>query len=272
MKRISGKKVRIWLIVLLAIYVLGGALIYFFQDKMLFRAMKLPADHKFSFSQPFKEINLAVTTEKNLSIVQFTIPDSICKGVVLYFHGNKSNIERYAPFASNFTKHNYEVWMMDYPGYGKSTGERTESILYEDALTLYRMARSRFSKDSIILYGRSLGTGIASQLASVRNAKRLILETPYYDFPSLLNQYIPAYPTGWLLRYEFPNHKYLQKVTDPVTIFHGTEDRVIRYRNARKLLPFLKKGDEFITIRGGQHNNLYDFKQITQKLDSLLAL
>jgi pimeloyl-ACP methyl ester carboxylesterase len=194
MRKVTFKKIRPWIIGILVIYFIGGATLYFLQDKIMFRAEKLPADHKFSFPLPFKEINLAVTADKNLSVIQFTVPDSLCKGVVLYFHGNKKNIERYAPYASIFTRHNYEVWMMDYPGYGKSTGERTEEILYKDALTLYKMARGRFSKDSIILYGKSLGTGIASQLASVRNAKRLILETPYYDFPNMLPS-IP--PGGW---------------------------------------------------------------------------
>jgi alpha-beta hydrolase superfamily lysophospholipase len=59
--------------------------------------------------------------KKNLSIIQFTVPDSVRKGIVLYFHGNMKNIERYAPFATHFTRNKYEVWMMDYPGFGKST-------------------------------------------------------------------------------------------------------------------------------------------------------
>jgi alpha-beta hydrolase superfamily lysophospholipase len=270
MQKTVARRIRRWVIVLLTIYVLGGALIYFFQDKVLFRPEELPADHAYNFPGPFKEINLDVGPDKKLAIVQFTVPDSMCKGVVLYFHGNKRNIERYAPLASYFTKNNYEVWMMDYPGYGKSTGERTEAILYEDALTLYKMARSRFAKDSIVLYGKSLGTGIASQLASVRDCRKLILETPYYDFPSMLRQYLPVYP-GWLIRYKFPTHEYLPKVTAPITIFHGTKDGVIRYSNAKKLKPFLKKTDEFITIEGGSHNDLYESDKILQKLDSLLS-
>lgn len=245
-------------------------MIYFFQDKVLFRPTELPADHAYDITVPFKEINLAVTNDKNLAIVQFTVPDSLCKGVVLYFHGNRRNIERYAPFARYFTKNNYEVWMMDYPGYGKSTGKRTEAILYEDASTLYQMAKSRFSQDSIILYGKSLGTAIASKLATMHNAKRLILETPYYDCSSILNQYLPIYPTSWLLHYKFPNYEYIPKVIAPVTILHGTDDGVIRYSNARKLLPLLKAKDEFISIEKGSHNDLYEFDKTVQKLDSLL--
>jgi alpha-beta hydrolase superfamily lysophospholipase len=74
--------------------------------------------------------------------VQFTTPGSVCKGVVLYFHGNKRNIERYASFAPYFTRNNYDVWMIDYPGFGKSTGERTEKILYRDALQKHGLERT----------------------------------------------------------------------------------------------------------------------------------
>jgi alpha-beta hydrolase superfamily lysophospholipase len=270
MQKTVARRIRKWLIIIGIIYILGGILLYFFQDRVFFRPTKLPADHIYAISVPFKEVNLPITNEKNLALVQFTVPDSVCRGIVLYFHGNMDNIEHYAAYAPYFTKHNYEVWMMDYPGYGKSTGDRTEAIMYEDALTVYKMARSRFSKDSIIIYGRSLGSGIASQLAAVRDAKRLILETPYYDFPSLVKRYLPVYPVYWLVHYKFPNHEYLPKVTVPVTIFHGTEDEVISYKNAKKLLPVLKATDQFITIKGGDHNGLFDFPLTIQKLDSLL--
>lgn len=272
MQNSRAKKIRNWLIIVAILYILFGVFFYFFQEKFFFHPEKLAADHKYNISVPFKEVNLPITNDRTLATIQFTVPDSVCKGVVLYFHGNMSNIERYAQYAPYFTKHNYEVWMMDYPGYGKSTGERSEAVLYEDATTLYKMARSKYSKDSIILYGRSLGTGIASHLGAERDAKRLILETPYYDFPSLVKRYLPIYPCNLLVRYKLPNYENLPKVTTPITIFHGTEDEVINYKNAKKLLPVLKPKDEFITIEAGDHNGLFDRPETIHKLDSLLSL
>ena len=73
-------------------------------------------------------------------MIKFFPADSVRKGVVVYYHGNKENIERYAKFANNFTKHGYEVWMEDYPGFGKTTGERTEKKMYEQALQVQKMA------------------------------------------------------------------------------------------------------------------------------------
>jgi hypothetical protein len=206
-----------------------------------------------------------------ISIVQFTTVDTPVKGVVLYFHGNRTNISRYARFAPNFTKHGYEVWMIDYPGYGKSTGDFTEQNLYDWALIFYKLARVRFSPDSIIIYGKSLGTGIAAQLASVRDCRNLVLECPYYEFPAVVTQYAPIYPAGRILRFKIPTYQYLQKVTAPVTIFHGDEDGVIRYSNSSKLKPFLKKQDEFVTIPGGSHNDLPESSIYQKKLDSILT-
>jgi alpha-beta hydrolase superfamily lysophospholipase len=272
MQKNRSKKFWKWIKITLTVYVVSGIALYFLQEKFLFHPEKLPEDHVFNFAFPFKEINLAVNNEKNLSIVQFIVPDSVCKGVVLYFHGNRKNIERYAPFASNFTKNNYEVWMIDYPGFGKSTGERNEQILYDDALQFYKIARAKFSKDSIIIYGKSIGTGIASQLASARDCKRLILETPYYSIDALFNHYAFIYPVSWMSKYHLPTYRYFENITAPVTIFHGTDDEVIPYNHSKKLLKIARPRDELITIEKGRHNNLNDFPLFHQKLDSVLQL
>ncbi len=134
------------------------------------------------------------------------------------------------------------------------------------------MARVRFSQDSIIIYGRSLGSGIATELASIRDCKRLILETPYYSFPSLAKTYLWMYPVDRMIKYKFPTNEYLLKVSAPVTIFHGTDDGVIPYKNAVRLKKMLKAGDEFVTIPDGAHNNLSKRNEMTLKLDSLLSL
>jgi uncharacterized protein len=258
-----------WVKVLLLIYCLIGIGIYSFQDRLLFRGEIVPKDQPYNFSQPHKEVNIPYTDKSNINIVQFFTTQPV-KGVVLYFHGNRQNISRYASYSDVLTRNGYEVWMMDYPGYGKSTGELTEKTMYDWALTLYKLSRARFSPDSIIIYGKSLGTGIASQLASVRDCRHLVLEGPYYDCPSLLGQYLPIYPVRQMIRYEFPVYKHLQNVTAPVSIFHGTSDGVITYRNAEKLKPFLKTNDEFITIDGGSHNDLPRFDIYQQKMDSIL--
>jgi uncharacterized protein len=202
--------------------------------------------------------------------VQFTC-DTPAKGVVLYFHGNRKNIGWYARYAPNFTKNGYEVWMLDYPGYGKSTGKLTEALLYEYAHQLYKLARASFGADSIVLYGKSMGTGVVAELASKKNCRRLILETPYYSMQALAANYFPIYPVKRMIHYQLPTYQYVKTINAPVSILHGTSDWTIPYRNAARLKGVLKPSDEFIIIEGGSHNDLNDFALYHQKLDSLLA-
>jgi alpha-beta hydrolase superfamily lysophospholipase len=266
------KRILKWLKTVLIVYLLGGVALYFLQDVILFHPLSLKRDHHYDFPEPHKDLRIGVNEKDTISLVNFFSTDTVTKGVVLYFHGNKRNISWYSRFMPYFTRHGYEVLMIDYPGYGKSTGKLTEKKLYDWALKVYELARQRFPADSIVIYGKSMGTGIAAQLASIRDCHRLILETPYYDFPSVISHYLPIYPVRWMLHYSIPTHEYLEKVKAPVTIFQGTKDRLVTYSNAKQLKPLLKTGDEFITIKGGGHNNLYTYKGLTGKLDSLLKL
>lgn len=265
------KKVFRWLKVFLLLYGIIGIAIYYLQDKLLFHPVAVDKQAAWHFDQPFTELNIPYNKETNLNIIQFkhTTGDS-AKGVVLYFHGNKQNIARYAPYAADFTSKGYEVWMLDYPGFGKSTGKFSEENLYKYALVLYKLARSRWAPDHIMLYGKSLGTAVAAQLASVRDCRRLILECPYYSMTSLVQRYAFIYPMGRMLHYRFPTNEYLPAVTAPITIFHGTDDGVVAYSNASRLKTVLKPKDAFITIEGGGHNDLHDHPEFGRQLQQIL--
>lgn len=257
--------------VLILLYCIIGIALYYCQDMLLFHPQVVDRGVKYEFGQPYAEVNLPYDKETNLNIIEFKAADSPARGVVLYFHGNKRNIGWYAKYATDFTSRGYEVWMLDYPGFGKSTGTLSEQRLYEFALQFYKLARSRWQPSQIILYGKSLGTGIAAELASVRDCRRLILECPYYSVESLARHFLPIYPMGSMLHYRFPTNTFLPAVTAPITIFHGSNDELIPYSNAARLKPLLKPGDEFITIEGGGHNNLHDYLPFRQTLGEKLA-
>ncbi|OYZ00613.1 MAG: hypothetical protein B7Y37_09345 [Sphingobacteriia bacterium 28-36-52] len=254
----------------LLLYALVGSLLFIFQDRLLFHPEAVSQNSSYQFNQPYQESVIPLDANTQFHVVHFIVPDSIRKGLVLYFHGNRKNIGHYAQFATNFTKNNYEVWMIDYPGFGKSIGELTEENLYEGALQLYMLAKLRFKPAEIIIYGKSIGTGIATQLASIRDCKHLILETPYYSMETLLGRYLFMYPLNKLMHFKFPSNEYMQKVTAPVTIFHGTDDGVIAYSNAERFTKHLKQVDEFVPIPEGNHTNLNNFKIMQDKLNSIL--
>lgn len=268
----TKRKIFRWIIMITLIYCSIGLALFYLQEKFMFHPEPLPKDYVFKFDMPFKEVTIPMNARDTLDLLQFFPKGAVSKGVVLYFHGNRGNINRYAKYAGNFTKKGYEVWIPDYPGFGKTTGELTEANMNKQAREIYKLAHSKFSADSIIVYGKSLGTGVASFIAAKQQCKRLILETPYYSIPSLFSSYAPIYPTNRMSHFKFPVAEYLKEVEEPITIFHGTSDGVIFYSQASKLKKVLKPGDEFVTIEEGGHNNLNDFALFHSKLDSVLDL
>jgi uncharacterized protein len=246
--------------------------LYFLQKKILLRPKRLPQNFAFRFDIPFKEINIPFETEYNINLVKFFVESNESKGIVLYFHGNRDNVIRYAKHVPDFTRHQYEVWIPDYPEYGKSTGMFTEENVYRQAMILYNMALENTTKENIIVYGKSLGSGIASWLASEKDCRHLILETPYFSMTDLFSIHAPGFLGKKFYHFRFPTNEYLKKVSSPVTIFHGSHDRVIPYDNSVKLKDYLKPGDEFVTIKNASHNNVNDYTLYHKKLNEILLL
>lgn len=262
-----------WIKLLAGVYAGAAITLYFIQHKLLFHPQALPSDHQFKFKHDFEEITLRPDTQTSIHLVRFSPAKSIeKKGAVIYFHGNSENINRYAVYADNFLKHGYEVWMMDFPGFGKSTGKMDIDLLNYTAGMIYdKVTEIGYSADDIVIYGKSLGTGFASKLASQKPCKRLILETPYYSLDYAASQYLWMFPVKYMMKYNITSHRYIRKVMAPITIFHGTNDGVVFYKNSQLLAQHFKKQDELITIEGGTHNDLNSFPLMQRKLDELLS-
>jgi fermentation-respiration switch protein FrsA (DUF1100 family) len=269
------KKKQVYKIAKIAVlaYLIIGLILYFSQERIIFQGKKIAKEEAFRFpDQVFEEQNITRPDGSNLNFIKFKPADSTIAGIVIYFHGNRVNVTRYAPFIKIFTINGYEVWMMDYPGFGKSTGKLSESGIKADGQLIYNLARKKLRSDSILIYGKSLGTGVATYIASVNPCKRVLLETPYYSLSTVYDDYTFIYPTNWMLRFHFPSFEYMPKITAPITIFHGTNDELISYKNASRLKPLLKKTDEFITIEKARHNNIADYPVYVEKMDSILSL
>jgi len=236
----------------------------------LFQSDSLPFDHQYDFNFEFDERNYTMSDGANINCL--FIPSDSSKGIILYFHGNSDNLVRWGEIAHFFNQYNFDVLIYDYRGFGKSTGKRNLDNLFSDAMVLYNDLLKTYDDDEIIVYGRSLGSGIASWLASKTNPKMLILETPFYSlddinpFPYLL------LPFEFLSNYAFPNYEYLKSVKAPIRIFHGTDDSVVPYTSGKRLYESVKsdKDIQFISIVGGKHKNLADFKKFEEEIAFIL--
>jgi uncharacterized protein len=263
------KFLRRLLRVSLGLYVLGCAGLYFFQEKLFFHPVPLPANHDFAFVPPVAEFWLPVP-QGRLNGLWFKASGP-AKGLVLYCHGNAGNLARWGHMAAPLVAQGYDVAVWDYPGFGKSTGPLSQAHLLAHADTLYQWARRHYPPQRITLFGRSLGTGLATYLAAHHPARRLILETPYHSLTDLAAHYVPYVPYPWLLRYHLPSNEWLPRVACPVTIFHGTADEVVPYASGQKLATVAPPAHRFVTIPGGQHNNLDQFAAYRTALAQTLA-
>lgn len=264
-KRFFFIAIRVFLI----IYGLVGIALYYFQDKLLFHPQSVAPDYKYQFKGNFSEQFIPVNSDFKIHLVK-VIPQIPRKGLVIFFHGNMKNAEYYQKNIAPLISLGYEVWIPDYPKFGKSVGELSEENFNTLAIQTQRLAKSFISTDSIIVYGKSLGTGPAAYLAANSNNRMLILETPYSSIPSLFKRYAWMYPVARMAKFNFPVIDYLKDVKCPIVIFHGNDDEVIALKEAQKLKGDLKPGDRFITIDGGHHNDLRNTPVYTTTLKEVL--
>lgn len=265
MKR-QAKKIVYGLPVIYIVVMMG---LVMFQQKLIFRPEKLDAAYRFSFEQSFKELNFKREDDALLNALYFTVPDP--KGVILYFHGNQGSLKRWGVIASSLTKYGYNVLVMDYRGYGKSTGTVSELNLQNDARFFYKELLQLFPEDQIIVYGRSLGTHFATLVASENKPQRLILESPFTTMMDVAQARFPILPVKYFLKFPFNSSQYIQKLGSPLTIFHGTGDKVVPYRLGRKLFEQAACTDKtFIAVPDGAHNDLASFKEYGVEIERVL--
>lgn len=262
------KRLKRLIIVLLGLYVMIASALYFLQEKMLFLPTTLEQDYQYQFNYPFEELFFRTDEEAIINAVHFKAKNP--KGVILYFHGNAGDLSRWGTITEYFVEKNYDVLIMDYRTYGKSSGKLSEEAFYKDAQFCYDYLLDQYSENEITLYGRSLGTGIASYLASQNQPKQLILETPYFSILDVAKHRFPLFPVKQLLNYHFPTYQYLPYVTSPITIIHGTDDSIVPYTSGKKLLELNLENLSFTTIEGGDHNNLVEFETYHTTVEIIL--
>lgn len=259
----------VWTILLIAVsvYIVVNIAVYYLQERFLFKPEKLPEDFEFRYEQNFEEYNLDLGEGVKVNGVHFSLEKP--KGVVFYLKGNSRSIKGWGKYAIDFNRLGFDVIMVDYRGFGKSTGRRTERGIKDDLQRIYDMIKSKVDQKHIVVYGRSMGSGFATKLASTNNPRMLILESPYYSMMKMATRYLPLLP-GMVVRFPIRTYKWIQYVHCPIRIIHGTNDRLVPMKNSIKLAKCNPKYTRLYSVIGGGHNNLYTFEEYHRMLDEIL--
>ena len=239
---------------------------YYAQERLIFHPTTLSQEHRFSFGQPYTEIWFDAS---GVSLHGLRFPHKKSRGVIVYFHGNAGSLDSWGHVATDLRSFPYEVWIYDYRGYGKSGGTITsEEQLHTDARAFLQEVRRVHPDTELIFYGRSLGSGIAANLAQEFAPKMLILETPYYNFPDVVSSIYPFVPS-FLVRYKLRTDLSLLATHLPVHLLHGTRDELIPYDSSVRLAK-LRQNITLHTFEGGGHNNLPSYKAYRDVMTSIL--
>jgi pimeloyl-ACP methyl ester carboxylesterase len=239
--------------------VLLSVLAYFLQEKFIFKPEKLKQDFKFKYDIPFEEYFFDVEPGVRINGLHFYREKP--SGLILYFHGNTRSIKGWAKYARDFYRYNYDVVLVDYRGFGKSTGKRSEKEMLNDMQFVYDELRKKYAEDHLIVYGRSMGSGFATKLASDNNPRYLILDAPYFSFRKVVERFLPILPVRIVLRFQLRTDLWIEKVKCHTYILHGTKDWLIPLKHSERLQKKNSRKITLIRIPGGHHNDLPSFPE-----------
>lgn len=257
------------LLLILGAYIFISILLYFLQDYLMFKPEKLAKDFQFHYeNQETEEYNVETRDGAIINGLHFKTKSP--KGIVFYLKGNSKSIKGWGKFAVDFTRHGYDVLMIDYRGFGKSTGRRTQKDIKRDLQVVYNKIKENVPEKYIILYGRSLGSGFATKLASMNNPRMLVLDAPYYSLSKVAKRYMPFMPLSLLIKFPMPTYKWLKYVQCPIHIIHGTDDKLIPYKTSVKLSKIKPKLTTLHSIIGGGHKNLNTFESYHKILSDVI--
>ena len=197
-----------------------------------------------------------LTTKDEIKILSWYRPAQNNEKIILYFHGNAGNIgdrsHKFAALAAN----GFGVLAITYRGYFGSEGKPSEAGLLLDAdAALQFLLDQGYSEKNIILFGESLGSGVAIQLAAKHNFGAIILESPFTSIAKVAQKTYWFVPVNLLLKDKFESIKFLPKISSPILIFHGTKDPIVPYSEGEKLFNAITAPKKLITIEGGGHLN-----------------
>ena len=250
------------------VYAGGLAFLYVMQERMLFPATVLPADYRFRFPQPFEEIRIPVNGAV-LDALHFTQDDA--KGLVFFLHGNAGNLETWATGLDFYKRVGYDLFIFDYRGYGKSTGSiRSEEELHTDVRAAWDVIAPRYRGKPIVIYGRSIGTGLAARLARDVHPALLVLVSPYASLAAAAKRAYPLAPS-WLLKYPLRTDAIIGAVTTPVMLMHGRDDAIIPASDSVLLQSLAHAPVELVLVDGAGHNDIHQFSAYLDALAARLA-
>ena len=243
----------------ISFYLLIVLLLFVFQRSYLYFPSKEKIDVSYFIDSGLKEIEL--TTSDGLVLKSWFKKPSTQNGyTILIFHGNAGHIGHRVEKFKRFITAGYGFLFLEYRGYGGNPGKPTEKGLYYDALSaLEFLSKQQILSDKIILYGESLGCGVAVKLSSEATFAAMVLEAPFTSIADVAQRHYWYLPAKWLVLDRYDILGVINDIKSPLMVIHGEKDNVINIEFGKKVFDAAPEPKEALFVPNAGHNNLFEF-------------
>jgi fermentation-respiration switch protein FrsA (DUF1100 family) len=251
-----------WLVVLVSVGYLGGLVVLFFaQRAFIFPIPQTVRTAPAAAGFPEAEEHL-LTTADGEDVIVWHVPAKPGHAVVIYFPGNGDFLAGLVGRFRAITSDGTGLVALSYRGYAGSSGRPSERGLLLDAAAAYAFAAARYGADRIVVWGFSLGSGVAVALAADQPVAKVILEAPYTSIAEIAGSRLRIVPVGWLIRDQLRSDERVARVTAPLLIMHGARDSTISISFGERLFALAHEPKQFVRFPDGGHNNLDNYGAI----------
>ncbi|MBN2528644.1 MAG: alpha/beta hydrolase [Deltaproteobacteria bacterium] len=266
------KKMMFWIpIIIVSVYLFLCVAIYIKQADMVYHPTSDIVATPDDWGIPFEDI--AFRAKDNTALHGWFLKGDDDAPTILFCHGNAGNISGREQLLTLFHELHVNVFIFDYRGYGKSEGSPSEKGTVEDVTAAWDLLREQrqIAPERIVIFGRSLGGGVATHLASRVRFAGLILMSTFTAVPDAGQAAYPFLPIRLLSKYEYPNLKHIKSIQQPVLFFHGLDDKTIPFSHGRQLFEAAPGPKTFVELPGG-HNDVVTVSRakISQALQTFL--
>jgi len=259
---------RLMLIALSAIAVYAGflACLFLFQRTLLYHPSGDRPDPA-AYGVPDLE-QISVETQDGLKLLAWYRPAAAGRQTILYLHGNGGHIGHRGGKVRAYLDAGYGLLLLSYRGYAGNPGKPTEEGLYADGdAAMAFLAGTGVQSSRVVLYGESLGTGIAIELAIKYDVNAAVLEAPYSSIPDVAQHHYFYMPVRYLVRDRFDSTEKIARVEEPILVVHGGKDRVVPMKFGKKLFDTAREPKSFLQLATAGHNDLYNFGVAAKVID-----
>ncbi len=262
----SIKSVSIFIITIILCYAIINLALYFYQDNLIFFPRKLSDGSYEVLKNKEYEINITVD---NVALHGWLLNKGE-KKLIIYYGGNAEEVSANINDMKDVER--YSILLMNYRGYGMSEGSPGEQILFSDALSIFDQVTIdlNIQSENVILFGRSLGSGIAVYVASKRKVSKLILVSPFDSLRDIAKGHYPIFPVGLLLKHPFDSMVYAKEATAPSLMIMGGRDKIIPNNHSLKLAENWIGDCKTVLINNAGHNDIQAYPEYWEAITEYL--